>query len=167
MRVKIIEATQGIESGYNWGKFMVITLDEELMTPSALVAGRVLAMRGWSGREVIVIDLETCEGAAFNPGGLASADLNKHRVWVCILFEPFLQWLYQQDLRDITKLPSIIELPEVPPEMHGYRREGPLADPSLQALLRQMADVPLDDLAPSLRKLRTAWLKAGKPGLKP
>ena len=157
MRVKIIEATQGIESGYNWGKFMVITLDEELMTPSALVAGRVLAMRGWSGREVIVIDLETCEGAAFNPGGLASADLNKHRVWVCILFEPFLQWLYQQDLRDITKLPSIIELPEVPPEMHGYRREGPLADPSLQALLRQMADVPLDDLAPSLRKLRTAW----------
>jgi hypothetical protein len=42
------------------------------------------------------------------------------------LFEPFLNWLYQQDLTDLEKLPALVEFTfeEAPPALHGYRREG-------------------------------------------
>ena len=73
---------------------------------------------------MLVVDLETGEGAMFSPGGLAAADLQKHRIWVCPMFEPFLAWLYKQDLSDLTKLPKHVDLPDAPFEMHGYRREG-------------------------------------------
>lgn len=106
-----IEATNGPQ---NWGKFMVARFDEEWKRTSAVLAKDIvpemeraaerlgikklpplppmLSGLGWAGTEIIVFDLQTCEGAAFSawPGGLASSDLNKHRIWVCPLFEPFL-----------------------------------------------------------------------------
>jgi len=124
VKVKLIEATNGPR---NWGKFMVARFDHaEWSRESKLTPGRALLMqRGWGSEDVIVFDLETCEGAAFRPGGLPSADLQKHRVWVCPLFEPFLAWLYQQDLTDLDKLPDLIDLPDAAFEMAGYRRPGP------------------------------------------
>ena len=38
----------------------------------------------------MVTDLQTGEGAIFRPGGLASYDLDKHQLWICVLFKDFL-----------------------------------------------------------------------------
>ena len=59
---------------------------------------------------LVVLDLQTGEGAIFMPGGLAAADLDKHGIWVCPLFEPFLAWLYKQDLSDLDALPAVVEI---------------------------------------------------------
>jgi hypothetical protein len=122
MIAKLIEATNGPQ---NWGKFCVMRFDAEFSHESR-VDPRVLLLRsrGWGCEHVIVFDLETREGAAFRPGGLPSADLNKHKIWVCPLFEPFLAWLYQQDLADLTKLPDHVDLPDAEFQWQGYRREG-------------------------------------------
>jgi hypothetical protein len=72
-----------------------------------------------------VLDLETGEGAYFLPGGNARADLREHRVLVCPMFEPFLEWLYAQDVNDITTLPVVLDLPDAPFALYGYRRPGP------------------------------------------
>lgn len=120
MKVVLIEAT----TGFNWGKFMVARFEPvEWEIQSAVGNVSILRSRGWTSCHVMVFDLETCEGAAFFPGGLASADLDKHRVWVCPLFEPFLTWLYDQDLTDLDALPKLVEL-KAPFDMRGYRREG-------------------------------------------
>lgn len=81
---------------------------------------------GWNPAQIWVLDLQTCEGAAFSPVGLASADLDKHRIWVCPMYSPFLEWLYQQkDLSDLSNLPSVLDLPDAEFALRGYRREGP------------------------------------------
>ena len=50
------------------------------------------------------------------------------------MFEPFLQWLYQQDLSDITKLPALVSFTGEEIKDHaslaGYRREGGQCKPS-------------------------------------
>lgn len=124
-----IEATDGTE--FNWGKFMVARFTpEEYAHPSAIDTGqRLLRAIGHGPDDVLVVDLQTCEGAIFTPNrhALASADLNKHRVWVCPMFEPFLAWLYQQDLTDLGKLPVLVNLGNVPTSMQGYRRSGGVA----------------------------------------
>lgn len=52
-----------------------------------------------------------------------SHDLNeKHKIWVCPLYEPFLEWLYRQDVRDLGKLPDHVTL-EAPAALWGYRRD--------------------------------------------
>lgn len=119
-----IEATDGTE--FNWGKFMVARFTpEEYAHPSVIDDGkRLLPAIGHGPHDVLVMDLQTCEGAFFTPKGLASADLNKHRIWVCPMFEPFLTWLYRQDLTDLGKLPVMVNLGDVPTEMRGYRRSG-------------------------------------------
>jgi hypothetical protein len=129
MRTHIIEASE--PSQFNWGKFMVGRFDQSEWSVRSQVdqVGQwpLLQKRGWSPDHLLVLDLETGEGAIFRPGphALASADLDKHRVWVCPMFEPFLQWLYGQDLSDITKLPAHVELPKgTPTAMHGHRRKG-------------------------------------------
>jgi len=86
---------------------------------------RLLAHRGWTKEHLIVFDLETGEGAAFRPGGLAAADLERHRIHVCPLFEPFLEWLYKQDLSDLGRLPSRVKLVGPDLELSGRRRQGP------------------------------------------
>lgn len=149
MQTHVIEATNGI----NWGKFLLGRMDEEWKLRSGLfdvarestddvlgegaydeVAGPsyarpgtapLLRQLGWSPNHLWVLDLQTGEGAYFRPGGKASYDLNKHRIWVCPLFEPFLEWLYGQDLRELHALPTTVELADAPFAMHGYRRDGP------------------------------------------
>lgn len=128
MQAVFIEVAQGPE-GPNWGKFCVAKFTEqEWATPSALpgvTETSLLKGRGWSPDHVWVLDLQTGEGAFFRPGGLAIADLNKHKIWVCVLYEAFLTWLYTQDLTDIETLPRYVELPNVEFAMAGYRRGGP------------------------------------------
>ena len=124
MQTKIVEAS----NGFNWGKFMLGRLDSEWSHRSAVSGLSMPLLRelGWGDEHLWVLDLQTGEGACFriNPKGRASNDLNKHRVWVCPLFEPFLQWLYQQDVADIERLPSVVELPRTELAFWGYRREG-------------------------------------------
>lgn len=119
-----IEATDA--TLFNWGKFMVSRFTaEEYDRPSAIDTGkRLLPAIGHGPRDIMVFDLQTSEGAIFTPGGLASADLLKHRIWVCPMFEPFLAWLYRQDLTDLRKLPVMVNLGDVPTSMQSYRRTG-------------------------------------------
>lgn len=122
MKTKIIEATNGPQ---NWGKFMLGRFRDEWQHQSIIAGRSLLRSVGWAYDSLLVLDLQTGEGAIFMPGGLAKADLDKHRIWVCPLFEPFLTWLYEQDLADLDRLPDHIDLPDAPFRWSGYRREGP------------------------------------------
>ena len=132
MKTKIIEAT----NGFNWGKFLLGRLDHEWQIPSAVLPDRpLLRTIGWSEDfdQLWVLDLQTGEGAYFRLGGLASHDLRKRRIWVCPLFEPFLEWLYDTAMGsagklEIETLPALVELPTAPSAIDGYRRTG-LASP--------------------------------------
>lgn len=126
METKIVEAEQGDGQQLNWGKFLVMRPDTEWdrRSPVSGLPVPLLAEIGWGPHHVIVFDLQTCEGAAFRPGGSARADLNKHRIHVCVLFEAFLEWLYGQPLDDLSALPDRVELGDVPFAMFGYRRPG-------------------------------------------
>lgn len=133
MKLKFIEATNRAAGGINWGKFAVGRFEPDEWSYRSAVRGdevfgipianrSLLAERGWSEQHLLVLDLQTGEGSMFRHGGLAVADLNtKHQIWVCPLFEPFLTWLYQQDVTDLDKLPALVEL-EAPSSMSGYRR---------------------------------------------
>lgn len=117
---------------FNWGKFMISSFDErEWALRSKVDGGRMLAGRGWSPRHLQIFDLQTGEGALFLPGGRATSDLEKHRIWCCPMFEVFLKWLYDHPdhCADILTLPPIIELDPSQTRGHnalyGYRRPGP------------------------------------------
>jgi hypothetical protein len=132
VKTKIIEAVQSKAEPGNWGKFMVAEPDTEFGRKSAVnteFSGSLLTSIGWTWQHVWVLDLQTGEGAFFKPGGLARADLEKHRIWVCPLFEPFLEWLYEQfrkaDDLDLDELPEVVELPGAAFAFAGYRRPGP------------------------------------------
>ena len=127
----IIEVT----NGFNWGKFLVARFDDEWSYRSAIdtmnsstgaLPIRLLPSLGWGRDHFLFLDLQTGEGAIFRHGGMARADLNKHRIWVCPMAEPALLWLYSQDLSDLTALPALVELTEAeaPSAMQGYRRTG-------------------------------------------
>lgn len=122
MIAKFIEATDATE--FNWGKFALIRFGEkEWAYRSAMNDLPLLATRGWSHHHIYVMDIQTGEGAYFYPHGLASADLNdSHQIWVCPMFEPFLEWLYKQDLTDLEALPSVVNLGKVPTALKGHRR---------------------------------------------
>lgn len=126
MITKFIEATNG---PLNWGKFLVGRFEPEEWAQRSgvdLVDSRpLLGARGWAPHHLLVLDLQTGEGAIFRPGGHAGADLQKHRIWVCPLFEPFLAWLYKQELADLDALPAHVDLPAAPFEWRGHRRAGP------------------------------------------
>jgi len=123
MLTKFIEVTN---NEANWGKFLLLRFDHEWEIESAIEPGsRLLPRLGWSKDHLWVLDLQTGEGIFIRPGGLASADLEKHAVWVCPMYEPFLEWLYQQDLTDLTKLPAKLNLKDAPFALRGYRRPGP------------------------------------------
>lgn len=126
MITKIIEATNHDAGGMNWGKFLVGRFDQEWAYQSQIDAGRALLPRvGWSPDTLMVFDLQTGEGGLFRPGGLARADLHKHRIWVCPMFEPFLTWLYQQNLSDLQALPGVVQIANPESALYGYRRRGP------------------------------------------
>lgn len=123
MQTKIIEVTN---NELNWGKFMVARFDRaEWGYRSPISEGPLLRNIGWSHSLIWVLDLQTREGAAFRHGGVASADLNKHKIWVCPMYEPFLEWLYLQDVTDLSKLPEMVNLPNAEFALAGYRRTGP------------------------------------------
>lgn len=126
MRTRFVEAAQ-TESGPNWGKFLVGLLEpEEWSRPSVVSCYPIMAGRGWSRHGVLVLDLQTGEGAVFHPGGSARADLEKHKIWVCPMFEPFLCWLYdhiEQVMETwFNDLPLLVLLPDAEFSMQGYRR---------------------------------------------
>lgn len=126
MKTKIIEVTQNTVTGFNWGKMLLGRLDEEwghhsvVGSPSSLVR-----QCGWTPGHLWVLDLQTGEGAFLRIGGSPHVDLEKHAVWVCPMYEPFLEWLYVQNLADLDALPSVVELPDAEPAFAGYRRLGP------------------------------------------
>lgn len=126
MDTRFVEVTNG---EFNWGKFLVARLDhEEVLRPSVISPefGSLIRQRGWSKTDILVLDLETCEGAVFSPRGTyARGDLKKHQIWVCPMFEPFLGWLYQQDLTDLSLLPDSLDLPDAKFMAQGHRRTGP------------------------------------------
>lgn len=126
MTSKFIEAHDVTQ--FNWGKFAVcrFTAEEwQRRSEVDLLTNRgLLDVVGWTPDHLLVLDLQTGEGAIFKPRGYAVADLNKHQVWVCPMFEPFLTWLYLQDLSDLDKLPALVDLGDVPIDMRGYRRQG-------------------------------------------
>mgnify|MGYP001618161376 CR=1 FL=1 len=127
METKIIEA-RNAEVG-NWGKFMVGRFDIDEWSRTSILPGAdsplpLLSRVGWGPHHIFVMDLQTGEGAIFRHGGFAPADLTNHAIWVCPLYEPFLTWLYQQDLSDLAHLPDLVDL-DAPFEMSGYRRPGP------------------------------------------
>ena len=127
MKSKLIEATNGV----NWGRFLVGVMAEEWerrpAVPGADYGRPVLREAGWDprGKDMLVLDLVTREGAVFSYGGYAHGDLMKHKVWVCPLFEPFLDWLYQQPWEKVAALdlPDYTEL-QAPADLQGYRRPG-------------------------------------------
>jgi hypothetical protein len=127
MDTKFVEAvTKG--SQFNWGKFMVCRhVGGERDYRSRVDEGRrLLSTVGSHPRlDIWVLDLQTGEGVRLtpHPESSARADLNEHKVWVCPLFEPFVKWLYTQDLTYLGTLPALVEL-EAEPAFAGYRRPG-------------------------------------------
>lgn len=127
MKTKFIEATNSDAGGGNWGKFLLGRFEpSEWARLSGIgLPVSLLQQRGWTLEHLLVLDIETGEGAVFRPGGLARYDLGKHRVWVCPLFEPFLEWLYQQNLSDLDALPSVVQINDPNTTLAGYRRPRP------------------------------------------
>lgn len=142
MNVHFIEATQA-EFNLNHGKFMLGRFTpEEARTYSALpdYQGELLwrcgGLRNMRPGMTLVMDLQTGEGASFSlvdrhndPQGTATYDLNKHKIWVCPMFEPFLGWLYgQTQLAEsetaMLELPRYVEIPTLEGALAGYRRPG-------------------------------------------
>lgn len=121
MKIKLIEVTNG---ELNWGKFLLGQFNTEWDYKSVIDGNSIIAGRGWSLDHILVLDLQTGEGAMFRLGGLAKADLDKHRIWVCPMYEPFLTWLYKQP--DPFAIPAHVDLPDAEFAMSGYRRPGPL-----------------------------------------
>jgi hypothetical protein len=131
----MITKTVELTDLFNWGKFLVCRFDpQEWAMRSSVDNLPLLRARGWTERHLWVLDLQTGEGAMFLPGGQAAADLEKHRIWVCPMFEVFLEWLYEhpQHWTDIHTLPSCIQLDRSKTAKHnalyGYRRTGPPDD---------------------------------------
>lgn len=127
MKTRIVEVTQGIEGGFNWGKFLFAEFDNEWEYQSKIGMSPLLRSRGWGPNHRLFLDIETCEGAIMSfPIGSARADLAKHRIWVCPMAQPLLEHLQQIRWNgDLDELPDVFELPAAPAEMQGYRRPGP------------------------------------------
>jgi hypothetical protein len=114
---------------------LIGAFDDEWEYTSVIDGSQLISGRGWTRDHLLVLDLQTGEGSIFRPGGSAKADLDKHRVWVCPMFEPFLTWLYDRVRADpgqsngllFAMLPQHIDLPDAEFEMSGYRRPGPEA----------------------------------------
>ena len=135
MRHKFIEATNVSGGGFNWGKFLLLQFDKDewqyksqlkLDDPeSQAIQDRfpLLHHIGFSPSTVFVLDLQTREGAGFVPRGIAEIDLANKRIWCCPMYQPFLQWLYTQNCKDITQLPAVVQL-DAEGALWGYRREG-------------------------------------------
>jgi hypothetical protein len=113
LETKIIEAHDATK--FNHGKFMLGRFTKDEWARRQIVGLEddpidmsLLGARGWNRDAILVLDLQTGEGAIFQPHGMASADVRKHRIWHCPLYPFFLDWLYRQETG-----------------LWGYRRPGP------------------------------------------
>jgi hypothetical protein len=116
---KIIEGSDGGA----YGKWLVGQLDEHERSRKTSLPGYEGNASIWTfagarrfGADpgaVFVLDLQTGQGAVFNPTTSSSPDydLDQANIWVCPLFRDFFRWLYTQDLADVTQLPNFIDLP--------------------------------------------------------
>lgn len=129
MELRFVEAG----NGFNWGKFFIGRFTDDEWDYRSRYPGaheqRLLRGQGWGpDNHAWVGDLATGEAALFSLGGYAAADLDRHRVWVCPMFELFLGWLYGHFNADTEQwydtLPAVVELPDAPSALRGYRREG-------------------------------------------
>lgn len=131
MDLFIFEVQHGPQTG-NWGKFAVGRLTPAEWDTRSAIEGpdqgkRLFRVIGNDSNEHWVLDLQTGEGAFFRLGGVASSDLRKHKIWVCPMFEPFLNWLNHQDHSDLAALHErhrVVNLPEAVFDGGGYRRPG-------------------------------------------
>lgn len=122
MDVKFVEATNGPQ---NWGKFAVLKFDDDEWKELSAVDQRpLLAGRGWGRDHVMVVDLQTGEGAFFFPGGIHWSDMDKHQIWVCPMYEHALRTICDGE-HDPMKTPPLLDFPDAPFEYAGYRRGGP------------------------------------------
>lgn len=119
MESKIIEAT----SDWAWSKFLLLRLTRVELDYMSRVGGSRL-FSGYNSTDILVVDVDTGEGAFFSPGGHVQADLTHHAIWHGPLFKGFLSWLYKQDLTDLTSLPDHLDL--AGNEGHAERAPGPL-----------------------------------------
>jgi hypothetical protein len=78
---------------------------------------RLLRMCGWSPICCGCWISRPAKGRASKLGGRGSVDLSesgKQQIWVCPMFEPFLEWFYRRDLNDSDKLPALVNLGDGP-----------------------------------------------------
>jgi hypothetical protein len=74
-----------------------------------------------------ILDLVTQEGACFDVAQPLLPQLERHQVWTCVLYEPFLAWLFEY-----CQTHTPFRLDDLPPNLHltapqeliGYRH-GP------------------------------------------
>lgn len=142
MDTKFVEAGRPAPNHGNWGKFVVARYTtDELHAPTRFPGcegQRVVSLRGNGAQHIWVLDLATGEGFRVPVSERhAFSALEQHQVWVCPLFEPFLEWLltyiagHPSDWWDT--LPRTVELPDATFEMRGHRR--PTVRPVLQVEL--------------------------------
>jgi len=120
MEARIIEVVNGM----CWCKFLVARLGpDELEHPSLVDLGRP-ALGPLYSADLLVIDIETNEGALFCLTKRPQDALRKHRIWIGPLFGSFLTWLCEQLTAGVVlaDLPGLVELEGG----GGIRPEGPL-----------------------------------------
>jgi hypothetical protein len=151
MQTKLIEFTHTGDAG-NWAKVLVAAFSDEWAHRSVVADDRprsLLSACGWGSWHRLIMDLQTGEGLIVSPGGDASVDLAKRRLWTCPLFPFALDWLYRQDLSDVSTLPDAVELPQAPVSLTGQRGAGPsMNDEAHRArhlMLHEMFDELLAD----------------------
>jgi hypothetical protein len=138
MIARIVEFTNGFLSTSQSWKFMVAQFDDQewdqkSALPEASPYTSLLAQIGHDRYHLWVLDLQTCEGACFRPGGNAHADLEKHAIWVCPMYEIFLGWLYRHPefWQSVQSLPPLIvdkgQEALAASGWAGHRRPGPQA----------------------------------------
>ena len=122
VKTRIIEASDGRA----YGKFMIGVFDTEwkrrslIAQESGLREISLLRQEGWGPEHILVVDLSRPgNGSIFSPrpNGLPASDIAKRELEVCWLFEAFLGWLYQQDLKNLDALPELVHLEEVHEEV--------------------------------------------------
>lgn len=138
MICKIIEATD--VGQFNHGKFMVRLFEHDEYNYMSRIAPEYLLRRfcNYPRATIWVDDLYTGEGCRFafpsyrikenreQRAAHVKESLNRHRIWVCPMFEPFVTWLLGQDLSDLSCLPDVVDsLPDDACSFWGYRRPGP------------------------------------------
>lgn len=137
MITHFIEATNFYDGGCNWGKFLITAFDGyDWLVPAVEAEGPLLAAlpgkERWNPEtSAIVFDLQTGEGARFDLRGDPISQLERHKIWVCPMFEPFLVWLFAlvqarppgPERFRINNLPTVAKFP-AHSALAGYRRPG-------------------------------------------